>query len=48
MGDHKGTYFSRCFGRKVFDHASMPAVWRQMFELKFPDVARYPGAVLKR
>jgi hypothetical protein len=47
MGDHKGTFFSRCYGRKVYDYASMPTVWRGMFELKYPDIAKTPGAVLK-
>jgi hypothetical protein len=47
MGDHKGTYLSRCYGRKVYDYASMPSVWRNLFEQKFPDVAKDPGAVLK-
>lgn len=46
MGDHKGTYLSRCYGRKVYDYASMPAVWRKLFEQKFPDIAKDPRAVL--
>lgn len=47
MGDHRGTYVSRCYGRKVFDYGSMPATWRRLFERKFPDFARDPGAVLR-
>jgi len=47
MGDYKGTYVSRCYGRKVYDYPSMPALWRGFFEQKFPDVAKDPGAVLK-
>jgi hypothetical protein len=47
MGDYKGTYVSRCYGRKVYDYKSMPAVWRGFFEQKFPDVAKDPGAILK-
>ena len=47
MGDHKGTYLSRCYGRKVHAYALMPEVWRKLFEQKFPEVAKDPGAVLK-
>ena len=47
MGDQPGTYFSRCYGRKVFRYADMPARWRVLFEAKFPDVAKDPGAILK-
>lgn len=47
MGDHKGTFVSRCYGRKVFDYGSMPATWRRLFEGRFPDVAKDPAAVLK-
>ena len=47
MGDYKGTYVSRCYGRKVFDYGSMPATWRRLFEQKFPDFAKDPGAVLR-
>lgn len=47
MGDYKGTYVSRCYGRKVYNYGSMPALWRGFFEQKFPDVAKDPGAVLK-
>lgn len=47
MGDTQGTYFSRCYGRKAFKYAEMPATWRALFEAKFPDVAKDPGAVLK-
>jgi hypothetical protein len=47
MGDYKGTYVSRCYGRKVFDYGSMPATWRRLFEQKFPDAAKDPGAVLR-
>jgi hypothetical protein len=47
MGDQPGTYFSRCYGRKVWKYEQMPAPWRSLFEAKFPDVAKDPGAVLK-
>jgi hypothetical protein len=47
MGDHPGTFVSRCYGRKVYDIKSMPAVWLSLFEKKFPDVAKDPGAVLR-
>ena len=47
MGDNKGTFVSRCYGRKVYEYSAMPAVWRGFFERKFPDVAKDPGAVLK-
>jgi hypothetical protein len=47
MGDYKGAYVSRCYGRKVYAYASMPATWRRLFEQKFPDIAKDPGAVLK-
>ncbi len=46
MGDYQGAYVSRCYGRKVYDYASMPATWRKLFEQKFPDLAKEPGAVL--
>ncbi len=47
MGDYKGTYVSRCYGRKVYDYKSMPALWRGVFEQKFPDVVKDPGAILR-
>ena len=47
MGDHPGTFVSRCYGRKVFDFASMPAVWQALFTKKFPDIARDTGALLR-
>ncbi len=47
MGDQPGTYVSRCYGRKVYDYASMPATWRALIEQKIPDVAEDPGAVLR-
>ena len=47
MGDYKGTYVSRCYGRKVYKYESMPALWRGFFEQKFPDIAKDPGAILK-
>jgi hypothetical protein len=47
MGNQPGTYFSRCYGRKVFRYEQMPAVWRALFEAKFPDVAGNPGALLR-
>lgn len=47
MGDYKGTYVSRCYGRKVYEYSAMPAVWRGFFVQKFPEIAKDPGAVLK-
>ena len=47
MGDYKGSFVSRCYGAKVFDYGSMPATWRRLFEQKFPDLAKDPGAVLR-
>ncbi len=39
MGDRKGDYFSRCYGRKVASFDAMPAVWRQSMLREFPAVA---------
>jgi len=47
MGDYKGSYVSRCYGRKVYEYSAMPAVWRACFEQKFPEIAKDPGAVLR-
>lgn len=47
MGDHPGTYVSRCYGRKVFRYTDMPATWRRIFEAKFPEAARAPAEVLQ-
>lgn len=47
MGDYKGTFVSRCYGRKVYEYSAMPALWRGFFEQKFPEVAKDPGALLK-
>ncbi len=47
MGDHPGTYVSRCYGRKVTRYAAMPAVWRRHFEAKLPDLASDPGALVR-
>jgi hypothetical protein len=47
MGDQPGTYFSRCYGCKVWKYTEMPETWRRLFEQKFPDIAKDPGAVLK-
>ncbi len=47
MGDYQGTYVSRCYGRKVMDYGDMPALWRGIFERRFPEVARDPGALLR-
>lgn len=47
MGDQPGTYFSRCYGRKEYRYADMPARWRALLEQKYPDVAQDPGALLK-
>jgi hypothetical protein len=48
MGDQPGTYFSRCHGGKVHRYQDMPATWRALFEQKFPDIARDPGALLEK
>ncbi len=47
MGEQKGSFVSRCYGRKVFSYDGMPATWRKLFEQVMPDVARDPAAVLK-
>jgi hypothetical protein len=46
MGNEPGTYFSRCYGHKVYRYEDMPAVWRTLFEGRFPDVAKNPGTIL--
>ena len=35
------------YGRKVYQYADMPQTWRTLFERKFPDLAKDPGAVLR-
>jgi len=47
MGDQPGAFVSRCYGRKVYKYADMPATWRALFERRFPDIAKDPGAVLR-
>jgi hypothetical protein len=47
MGDQPGTFFSHCYGRKVFRYEQMPARWRSLFEYRYPDVAKDPAAVLR-
>jgi hypothetical protein len=46
MGDHPGTFYSHCYGRKAFAYEQMPARWRELFEYRFPDVARDAAALL--
>lgn len=48
MGDQRGSYFSRCYGRKEFSYAGMPATWRKLFEQVMPDVAKDPAAALRK
>lgn len=38
MGDQKGDYFSRCYGRKVASFDAMPPFWRQSMLAAFPGV----------
>lgn len=47
MGDHAGSYVSRCFGRKVFSYAQMPALWRRLYEKALPESAKDAAGVLK-
>lgn len=47
MGDQRGSYVSRCYGRKAFSYAQMPATWRKLFAQAMPEVAKDPAAVLK-
>lgn len=47
MGDQPGSYVSRCYGRKAFCYAQMPATWRRLREQVLPEVARDPAAELK-
>jgi hypothetical protein len=46
MGNLPGTYFSRAFGRKIFDYAAMPPVWRSLMASHYPDIARNPARAL--
>jgi len=46
MGDQPGSYFSRCFGRKVFAYQQMPEVWRDLFATALPESARDPYSLL--
>lgn len=46
MPGHPGTYYSRCFGRKVFRYEQMPAQWRTLFEGRLPQEAKDPGGLL--
>ncbi len=47
MGDQKGDYFSRCYGRKVAAFDAMPAVWRQSMLQAFPRAAADFGKALR-
>jgi len=38
MGDQKGDYFSRCYGRKAASFDAMPTLWRQWMKEDFPKV----------
>ena len=46
MGDQPGSFYSYCFGRKVFAYEGMPALWRNLFEQAFPESAQDPYGVL--
>ncbi|MFK7828687.1 MAG: DUF1838 family protein [Congregibacter sp.] len=46
MGDHPGSYVSRCYGRKVFAVEQMPATWQKLFAEAHPELARDPAAIL--
>jgi len=46
MGDQKGDYFSRCYGRKVASFDEMPAFWRQSMHAAFPEVTANFGKAL--
>lgn len=46
MGDHPGSYVSRCYGRKVFAYKQMPETWRNLFAQAQPEAARDPVAIL--
>jgi hypothetical protein len=46
MDGQPGSYFSRNFGRKVFDYQQMPATWRKLFEGQFPEAAGDPSGIL--
>ena len=48
MGDQPGSYFSRCFGRKVFAYEQMPQTWRRQLENTMPDIAKDPASFLKK
>jgi len=38
MGNQKGDYFSRCYGRKAASFDAMPTLWRQWMKEDFPKV----------
>jgi hypothetical protein len=46
MGDRNGHFFSRCFGRKVFSTAAMPADWQRLMAKHHPEILRDPLAAL--
>lgn len=47
MDTRQGSFVSRCCGRKERRYEAMPGAWRALFERRFPDAARDPGAVLR-
>ncbi len=47
MGDRNGHFFSRCFGRKVFSTAAMPARWQELMKEKYPAILADPKGALK-
>jgi hypothetical protein len=47
MESGAGAFFSRGLGRKIFRYQDMPALWRDLMEKRFPDVARDPAGALK-
>ena len=47
MGDRNGHFFSRCFGRKVFSAAAMPADWRRLMAEHHPQLLEDPRGALR-
>jgi hypothetical protein len=48
MGDLKGDYYSRCYGRKVATFDAMPGFWRQSMLRSFPDITTDFARALSR
>lgn len=47
MGSKGGMFFSRGLGHKIFRYQDMPALWRDLMDKRYPDVARDPAGALK-